>query len=92
MQNFHHHPDGLIYVRTDAGIYCDSVENFALDLGQPYPGLPEGFDERYYEPGVKHCLSTRTSAVPQELSWPEGDAYIAAYDSLVAAKNLRLGI
>ena len=29
----HHHPDGTLHVRTHAGAYADSPENFADDYG-----------------------------------------------------------
>lgn len=83
MANFHHHPDGWVYVRTDAGVYVDTPENFAADLGQPY-----NFDgrERYYEPGARHFVDHE----PQPLDWSQGDAYIAACEALLAAQEARL--
>lgn len=89
MAQYHHHPDGIIFIRTDAGTYFDSIDNFEIDLGAQYPGLPSGFNERRYTPGIEHVLSNGSSAEPQPLAWPEGDAYIAAYDDLVAAKAAR---
>lgn len=44
----HHHPDGHVYVRTAAGVYGDTPENFALDYGSAWPALPEGMTERLY--------------------------------------------
>lgn len=75
--NFQHYPDGWIYVRTDKGIYCDTIVNFEADFGQTYPGLPDGFIGRYYEPGVNHYWHTGDTALPQNLSWSEGDGYLA---------------
>ncbi len=79
---FHHHPDNLIFVRTGTGVYQDAPENFIVDLGEQYT-----FDgrERLYEPGVRHFVDGE----PQPLVWPDGDRYIAAIVSLIAAKSER---
>ncbi len=88
--NFQHHPDGYIFIRkSKSDIYQDTVANFQTDLGSLYPGLPNGYIGRYYEPGESHYLHTDDNATPQDLNWPEGDAYIAAYNTLVAAKTAR---
>jgi hypothetical protein len=87
--NFQHHPDGYIFVRTSCGVYMDTIVDFQADYGQTYAGLPEEYIGRYYEPGVDHCLHTNDSATPQDLNWPEGNAYIAAYDLIIAAKAAR---
>lgn len=89
LPNFQHHPDGWIFIRTETGTYVDTIENFENDYGQSYSGLPDGFIGRYYEPGVNHYITTGSTAVPQPLQWSEGDQYIAAYDSLMAAKMAR---
>ena len=88
--NFQHNPDGLIIVRkSEQEIYLDRITKFETDFGQSYPGLPDGYIGRYYEPGINHYLTTGDSATPQDLSWHEGDSYIAAYDRLMAAKAAR---
>lgn len=88
--SFQHHPDGYIFVRkSDLEIYQDTIANFQTDYGSAYPGLPEGYIGRYYEPGVNHYLHSSDSATPQDLSWSEGDSYIAAYGSLMMAKASR---
>lgn len=86
LPNFQHHPDGLVFIRTDQGIYMDTVANFEIDFGESYPGLPDGFIGRYYEPDVNHYVHADDTAVSQGLNWLEGNAYISAYDTLVAAK------
>lgn len=86
LPNFQHHPDGWIFIRTDQGVYADAIANFEVDYGNPYTGLPEGFIGRYYEPGVNHYVHTDDTAVPQTLIWQEGNAYIEAYEQLIAAK------
>jgi hypothetical protein len=88
--NFQHHPDGLIFVRKSVSeIYQDTIANFRADLGSSYIGLPDGYIGRYYEPGKNHYLTTGDSAVPQGLSWSEGDTYITAYDKLITSKFAR---
>ncbi|MFQ5580268.1 MAG: hypothetical protein ACE5FZ_06620 [Nitrospiria bacterium] len=79
---FHHHPDNLIFIRTDVGIYQDTPENFAIDMGAPYAF--EG-RERLYEPGVRHFVDGE----PQSLKWTNGDGYIAAVGRLITAKSER---
>lgn len=86
---FHHHPDGLIIIRSGDKVYIDTVENFMADLGEDYPGLPDGYIGRYYEPGKTHYLTTGDTAHPQEREWPEGDRYIADIERLLAAKEQR---
>lgn len=51
---FQHHPDGLIFIRIDDGIYMDLIANFEFDFGESYPGLPEGYIGKYYELEVSH--------------------------------------
>lgn len=85
MAQFHHHPDNLIIIRTIIGIYMDTPQNFAVDLGADYPGLPDGSRERLYEPGVRHFLDNE----PKDLAWHPGDEYIAAVSTLLAAQKAR---
>ena len=80
---FHHHPDGLIYVRGEGQTYCDTPQNFAADWGQTYEFTGR---ERIYEPGVRHFVNDE----PQSLEWPEGDAYIEVLPALLAAQAARL--
>lgn len=85
--NFQHHPDGKIFIRlAEDEAYCDTIANFEVDYGGHYAGLPDGFIGRYYEPDVNHYVHTDDTAVPQGLSWQEGNAYIEAYEQLIAAK------
>lgn len=88
--NFQHHPDGWIYVRqTKNEIYADTIASFQIDYGSPYPGFDDKYIGRYYEPGINHYFHTDDTSFPQNLSWPEGDAYIMAYDSLMASQAAR---
>jgi hypothetical protein len=91
MNVFHHRLDGFVYIQTDQGYYCDLPEKFELDLGQSYPGLPEGYGykERIYEPGVRHVLNTGDRSDCQDLSWQLGDFYLSQYSQLITAKKIR---
>lgn len=84
MSEFHQHPDNLIFVRTDEGIYLDSLYNFLLDYGGEFPVLPPG-NERYYIPGKAHFINGN----PAPLEWAHGDAVILAYADLIDAQNQR---
>lgn len=83
MPSFQHHPDNLIFIRTDSGTYNDTPDNFTKDLGNDYQF--EG-RERFYEPNIRHFVDN----TPQPLQWTEGDNYIAAIDNLLAAQAARL--
>lgn len=89
MAMFQHHPDGLIYVRNGSQVYCDTPANFALDLEQAYSGLPSGYIERIYEPGVRHVLGTGSRQDSQPVAWQAGDNYIAALGSLLQNQAAR---
>jgi hypothetical protein len=80
---FHHHPDGLVYVRGEGVVYCDTPQNFAADWGHPYEFAGR---ERIYEPGIRHFVDNE----PQPLEWAQGDAYIAGLPSLLQAQYNRL--
>lgn len=87
MQQFHHHPDGLIFLRTDQGVYSGTPEQFAEDFGEAAPALPPNCDERIYEPGARHALKNRQGMVaggPRK--WDFGDRAIAAISILLQKK------
>ncbi|HEX7126429.1 MAG TPA: hypothetical protein VF406_11775 [Thermodesulfobacteriota bacterium] len=90
---FHHHPDGLIVVRGDAGVYGADLATFAADctaLGLPaYEGVPVGMRERRYTPGQRHTLHDATSQYGAAIPWPAGDAYCTALPDLLAAQAAR---
>lgn len=90
MATFHHHPDGLIYIRDDQTEYRDTVANFVSDSGRPYVGLPSGFIERFYDPGKTHYLSTGRNQANQNLTWEIGDTYIAELTQMLDAQHVRL--
>ena len=87
----HHHPDGHVYVRTAAGVYGDTPENFALDYGSAWPALPEGMTERLYVQETRHALMARHDlADGGPMPWPEGDAIIAGIARLLEAQRVRV--
>ena len=86
----HQHPDGTIRVRTQAGAYADSLENFAGDYGAPFPVLDAGLTERIYDQGVRHAVLNGHDVVGGgPMPWPEGDAIIASVGRLIAAQEAR---
>jgi hypothetical protein len=91
MAQFHHHPDGYIYVRPDSGAYYgDTLANFQTDYGQPAPALPPGCDEQLYTQGILHAYKRKGNVVsggPRVYTW--GDNCIAALASLLAAQAAR---
>jgi len=92
MGEFHHHPDGLIYVRPDTGtVYVDTLAHFQADYGQPAPALPlDGTDEQLYTQNVRHAYKRSgmvLSGGPRVYTW--GDNCIAAIASLLAAQAAR---
>lgn len=84
-----HHLDGIIIIQSEGKMYSDTVENFRIDLGEDYPGLPGCYIGRYYMPGQSHYFTTGDTAYPQQREWPEGDRYIADIERLLAAKKRR---
>jgi hypothetical protein len=86
----HQHPDGMIHVRTQAGAYANSLENFADDYGAPFPALDAGLTERIYDQGVRHAVMNGHDVVGGgPMPWPEGDAIIASIGRLIAAQEVR---
>lgn len=95
MAQFHQHPDGTIYVRGPAGVYCDTAVSFAADHGRPAPALPPGAAARLYDdtPNARaHVLSdAKGNQLSNELeSWLFGDEAIAALESLLERQRIRL--
>lgn len=87
LREFHHHPDGWIYVKDGPLLYVDTVAQFAEDVGGRY-SPPEC--ERLYTPGVRHfLLFSDGRAEPQSLAWPEGDRYIAMIGQLLDKQRVR---
>jgi hypothetical protein len=80
---YHRHPDNLIFIRGGEETYCDTLANFEIDYGGPAPGLPEGFNEQFYEPGTRHFFANGNEALPLPLEWVEGDLIISALPALL---------
>jgi hypothetical protein len=88
---FHQHPDDLVYIRTDAGIYADTTENFLRDFGRPLPELPPTAIERIYVQGVRHAISDGANIIEGgPMPWPLGDEIIALVDRLISKQTTRL--
>jgi hypothetical protein len=87
-----HQVFGMIWVRGDVGHYGETPEMFHRDFGRRMPTLPEGIDQRIYEPGVRHTFQRGTDVMPDveaALSWGEGDEILAKLDDLLAKKAMR---
>jgi hypothetical protein len=90
MGELHQHPDGYVFVRTAAGNYADSVDNFALDAEVTLPALPSGADERIYSQGQRHAVTGGGGIIEGgPMPWPLGDQIIASVSALLAAKAAR---
>jgi|SRR5262245_3513787 len=92
MGEFHHHPDGFIYVRPTSGEqYGDTLANFATDYGQPAPSLPAGVTEQIYTQGVRHAYNNGGNTVGGgPMPWAWADTTIAALNTIKANKAARL--
>lgn len=87
---FHQHPDGLIYVRTATGTYVDTPENFGEDFGRPIPPLPAGADEHVYTQGRRHCFMGGGDVIDGgPMQWPVGDEIIASIAAGLSAQSGR---
>lgn len=81
--------DGNVLIRGPAGTYIDTVENFALDDEEQFPGPLNGALGRTYIPGVKHRLIFGNKQIQESLPWTPGDAILDRLDVLLAAKAVR---
>jgi len=99
MIEFHHHPDNVIYLRGQNGVYAADRATFDADLAAlavpVYSGLPAGRIERRYERGdahVRHLLFDGVSQFAGEEPWVEGDAIVARYVDLLARQAARVPV
>jgi hypothetical protein len=93
MGEFHQHPDGMVFVRTDSGTYMDTVENFQLDSGRALELLPEGANDRVYTQGKRHAFMNVYDGniiAGGPMPWPDGDNYIGRIEELLANQTARL--
>jgi len=81
--------DGVVLVVGEAGEYRASAADFAADYGAPAPALPAGAITRIYRPGEQHHTNSGDTAEPGPLTWPDGDAILAALPQLLAARETR---
>jgi hypothetical protein len=94
MGEFHHHPDGYIYVRPDNptkdNTYGDTLANFATDYGQPAPALPAGVTEQIYTQGVRHAYNNGGNTVGGgPMPWAWADTAITAVATILANQQAR---
>lgn len=96
-----HQVHRMIWIRHDddpmGNHYGEIAENFLADYGKEMPELPEGIDQRVYEPGVRHALMRGPDVIPgmeefAPMPWPEGDEMLAACERLRAAQRERYRI
>jgi hypothetical protein len=91
MKRFHHHPDQKIIIQDGETLYVDSIENFQLDLGSSYEGLPEGFKERFYVQEACHILTTHyNEAIAQEPEFEFGNLAIVQINNFLTQQSIRL--
>lgn len=90
MAEFHQHPDGIIYVRSDYISYSATRENFVIDFGVELPELPAGADEHIYTQDKRHCFMGGGDVIDGgPMPWPEGDAIIANLDKAINSQYSR---
>src|SRR6187455_338685 len=89
MGEFQQHPDGMIFVRGEAGkYYADTPENFVADFGGTFlpPALPDGADDHVYTQGKRHAYMGGGNIIAGgPVPWPEGDQLTADLDAGLAA-------
>jgi hypothetical protein len=88
---FHQHPDGKIFVRTDYGTYSDTPENFEADFGVTLPTLPPGAIERIYTQGKRHAIHDDEGNVIAggPMPWDFGDQVISSIETGMTAWTQR---
>lgn len=97
---FYQNADGLIVVRSSAGVYVGSIADVEKDAGVRVPVLPTGAHERTYERGKRHDIARReTKSSPDrvdltvdrrgELQWAIGDSVIGRVGQMLTAANRR---
>jgi hypothetical protein len=94
MPQFHETADGRVYIRTDAGTYGDTRENFEADFGRPLEAMPSGAVEHIYTPGVVHTYMADGNVVDggPRTGWQYGDDAIAAFDQMMGKQATRIAV
>lgn len=94
MRNLHLHPDGHLMIRVDSGVYASTLEQFAEDFGEPFPTLPPGASECFYDQGMRHMLVDHNNRLmiehPMPMPWPEGDHILERAAHLLQKQHARL--
>ena len=85
-----HQFNGTMGVGEGDKMYRDTNANYSLDGKRSAPELPEGINERLYEPDVRHALIKNHNVVDSgPMPWEEGDEIIKTRDALLAAQRKR---
>lgn len=78
-----------ITIHSGVNEYQDTLANFELDYGSPAPVVPAEYRSLRYVPDVKFVYDTGSKQDSQGIPWVEGDAILADFDNIVAAKIAR---
>jgi hypothetical protein len=90
MGEFHQHPDGRIYIRSEFGLYDETRENFILDSGLQPPLMPVGANDHIYTQGQRHAYMGDGNIIAGgDREWEWGDNVIAIVRKLIKAKRAR---
>ena len=84
------HPDGLVIIESDAGVYIDTPTNYEADAGEMFQGVGV-YQQIYYRQGVKHYRITTIGDEPFMLppNYAPYDALILRVPDLLAAQTAR---
>jgi hypothetical protein len=90
MPQYQYHPDGLVYLRTDAQTYTDTPANADGDTGLSLPRPPAGSREYRYDPGTGSTWYDATGLVgASAAAVPALDAVLANLAPVLAAQAAR---
>jgi hypothetical protein len=88
---FHHHPDNRIIIQVSDHRYTDTLENFAADYPQPYPGLPDGIKEfRYAEDGPTYYITDKDIQIVSDMDMGFVLGAIQNISQIIANQEQRL--
>jgi len=81
-------PDALVWLRTAAGHYSLTPDQFSKLFGQPFPQLEQRFAQRIYEQDKRHPLIDADGNVIDggPMPWPFADAVLARADVVMQAE------
>lgn len=85
MPSFSQLRDGTIRIMTSQATYDMSKADFEKAFDMAAPQLPQGINQRIYQPGVRHPLNKDDNTMDGgPMPWPLGDAIIARADQVMA--------